>query len=82
MHNPHNFLGSLSARRVDDATVQVTRVRMDASSHRMLFEEVCLIAADPADALEVQQCLYLALSILLERDGVPLVTPKRPPQDG
>lgn len=76
MHRPHNFLGSLSARRADAGTVQVTRVRMDGATHRMLFEEICLVAADPDDPVEVQQCLYLALLMLLERDGVPLVTPE------
>lgn len=82
MHRPHNFLGSLSARRVDDHTVQVTRVRLDEASGRMTFEQVATIAADPTDDQQVQQCLFVALGLLIERDELDGRQLGRPPLGG
>ena len=65
MHRAHNYLAGLTARRADAGTVQVTLVQLDPASHRMIFDELALVIADPDDPREVAAALAIGASRLM-----------------
>lgn len=82
MHRSHNYLAGLTARRGGPDTVQVTLVRIDPASHRMVFEEIALICADPASPVEIAHCLLMAAGKLMERANPQQERLSRAPQGG